>query len=143
VTAVDTNILVYAHRRDSKWHQPASQCVKMLAEASVQWLIPWPCIHEFIGMVTHPRAYSPPSTLQEALAQIDLWAASPTLVLGGESATHLSTLRQLLEKGKVIGPMVHDARVAAICLDHGVDEFLTADRDFSRFPDLKTRNPLI
>lgn len=44
---------------------------------------------------------------------------------------------------RIAGPAVHDARIAAICLQHGVSELLSADRDFSRFPELKTRNPLV
>jgi hypothetical protein len=68
---------------------------------------------------------------------------SPTLVLLAESEGYWSELRSLLEQGRVSGAMVHDARVAAICRDHGVRELWTADRDFSRFPSLTTRNPLV
>jgi predicted nucleic acid-binding protein len=48
-----------------------------------------------------------------------------------------------LEQGRISGPQVHDARVAAICQDHGVRELWTADRDFGRFPALKVRNPFV
>jgi predicted nucleic acid-binding protein len=95
VIAVDTNILVYAHRRDSEWHGPAVRTVTELAEGAAPWAIPWP------------------------------------------------ELRKLLATARLTGPKVHDARIAAICLHAGVSELLSADRDFSRFPDLETRNPLI
>jgi toxin-antitoxin system PIN domain toxin len=143
VIAVDTNLLVYAHRRDSAWHAPASAAIKQLAEGRAGWAIPWPCVHEFLAVVTHPRIYTPPSSIGKALAQVDLWLASPTLVLLAEGAAHWDGLRALVQNGRIVGPQVHDARVAALCLQHGVREILTADRDFSRFPKLRTRNPLV
>ena len=140
--AVDSNILVYAHRRDSAWHKPAKDCLVRLAEAKAPWLIPWPCIHEFLAIVTHPRIYNPPSNLSAAVQQVDNWLASPSLVLGGESPQHWQTLRNLTLQARVSGPLFHDARVAAICLDHDVELLWSADRDFSRFARLKVENPL-
>ena len=82
--ALDTNLLVYAHRRDSAWHEDAAARVRALAEGSANWAIPWPCIHEFLGLVTHPRIYAPPTPLTKALAQVSAWLESPTLVLLAE-----------------------------------------------------------
>ncbi len=141
--AVDSNILVYAHRRDSEWHLPAAELLKGLAEGLNQWSVPWPSIHEFLAIVTHPRIYAPPSTLSQAVEQVDAWFGSESIVLLGESSDHWAELKGLLGKGQVQGPLVHDARIAALCLTHGVTELLTADRDFSRFPSLATRNPLL
>lgn len=141
--AVDSNILVYAHRRDSEWHEPASVLIRTLAEGQSEWAVPWPCIHEFLAIVTHPKIYAPPSTLEQAAMQVDAWLESPALVLLGESEDHWQLLRQLLVAGKVQGPMIHDARIAALCLAHGIAELLTADRDYNRFPMLATRNPLL
>ena len=141
--AVDTNVLVHAHRRDSDWHDRANACVRSLAEGRAAWAIPWPCLHEFLAVVTHPRIYAPPSTNEQAAEQVDAWMESPALVVLEEPYDHWSILRRLLAAGKVSGPLVHDARVAAICIGHGVRELLTADRDFSRFSSLATRNPLV
>ena len=69
--------------------------------------------------------------------------ASPTLLLLTESGSHWGTLVPLLTSARIRGPMVHDARIAALCLQHGVRELWTADRDFSRFRDITVRNPLI
>lgn len=140
--ATDANLLVYAHRADSEWHEQARRRLASLAEGRVSWGFPWPCVHEFLGIVTHPRIYDPPSTLVAAVEQVDAWLESPVAELLTETFTHWEILKDLLRKGQVKGPMVHDARVAAVCLAHGVTEFWTADRDFSRFPDLPTRNPL-
>ena len=79
--AVDTNILVYSHRRDSLWHDGASRCVRELAEGRAAWAISWPRLHEFLAIVTHPRIYSPPTNVAAALAQVDAWMESPSLVL--------------------------------------------------------------
>jgi toxin-antitoxin system PIN domain toxin len=140
--AADTNLLVYAHRADAEWHDAASVCIKRLAEGSITWGIPWPCVHEFLSIVTHPRIYAPPSSLEQAIDQIDAWLESPRAELIGESYTHWDVLKSQLTKGKVRGPMVQDARIAAICIGKGVTEFWSADREFSRFPALRTLNPL-
>jgi predicted nucleic acid-binding protein len=68
---------------------------------------------------------------------------SPSLVLLTEAPTHWSTLRSQLQAGRITGPRVHDARVAALCLSHGVSELWSADRDFGRFSALNVRNPLL
>jgi toxin-antitoxin system PIN domain toxin len=143
VIAVDTNILVYAHRKDSPFHQLAKERVAMLAEGPSAWAIPWPCLHEFVGVATHPRIYKPPTALKDALIQVDIWLESPSLVLLSESDRYWSSIRPILEEGHVVGPRVHDARIAALCSQHGVRELWSADRDFSRFPSITVINPLI
>jgi toxin-antitoxin system PIN domain toxin len=141
--AVDTNLLVYAHRADSSWHDAARPLIADLAEGVAAWAIPWPCIHEFLAIVTHPRIYRPPTPAPAAVAQVDAWMESPSLVLLGEAAGHWQELRALVLAGRADGPRVHDARVAALCVSHGVREFWSADRDFGRFPGVVVVNPLV
>ncbi len=141
--AVDTNVLVYAHREDSPWHEAAYGRVQALAEGRAPWAVPWPCLHEFIAIVTHPRIFMPPTPLAAAIDQIDAWLESPSLVLLAESDGYWQELKRLLVAGRVAGPRVHDARIAAICRYHGVGELWSADRDFGRFPDLNVVNPLL
>lgn len=141
--AVDTNILVYAHRADSEWHQAASERVAQLAEGRGAWAIPWPCLHEFLAIASHPKIFSPPTPLAAAIDQVDAWLESPTLHLLAESDLHWPQLRGLILAGKVAGPRVHDARIAALCLQHGVSELWSADRDFGRFRELAVSNPLV
>ena len=141
--AVDTNILVYAHREDSAWHDAALRVVTALAEARAAWAVPWPCLHEFLAIVTHPRIYRPPTPLEIALDQVSAWLESPTLVRLAENESYWDALRDCLAAGRVAGPQVHDARIAALCLAHGVRELWTHDRDFGRFPRLPVRNPLV
>ena len=140
--AVDSNLLVYAHREDSPWHAPAYGCLARLAQGRSSWAIPWPCLHEFLAIVTHPKIYAPPTPLEKAVDQVEAWLESPSLVLLAEVADYWPQLRSLVRAGKASGPKAHDARVAAICLQHGVSELWTVDRDFSRFSGFNVRNPL-
>lgn len=141
--AVDTNVLVYAHREDSPWHDAAYARIAELAEGRESWAIPWPCIHEFLAIVTHPRIYAPPTPLTTAVDQVDAWLESPSMTLLAESEGYWAELKSLLRDGRIAGPQVHDARVAGLCRLHGVRELWTADRDFSRFAGLEVRNPLV
>jgi toxin-antitoxin system PIN domain toxin len=143
VIAVDTNVLVYAHREDAAFHEAAAGAVAGLAEGRASWAIAWPCLHEFLAIVTHPRIFVPPTPLARALDQVSAWLESPSLVLLAETADYWSVLRPLAGSARVTGPRVHDARIAALCLHHGVEELWSADRDFSRFPRLAVRNPLL
>ncbi len=140
--AVDSNLLVYSHREDSPWHESAYARIVELAEGQALWAIPWPCIHEFLAIVTHPRIYDPPTPLEKAISQVDAWMESPSLLLLSESEDYWQQAQSLIQSGKVCGPQVHDARIAALCRYHGVAELWTADRDFGRFPKLKVRNPI-
>jgi toxin-antitoxin system PIN domain toxin len=141
--AVDTNILIYAHRKDAVSHNQAATVINRLAEGKTAWSIPWPCIHEFLAIVTHTRIFSPPSTLTEACRQVAAWFESPMLVMLGEEGGYWPVLERTLSQANISGPKVHDARIAALCLHHGVNELWSADRDFKLFPTLSTRNPLL
>jgi uncharacterized protein len=100
-------------------------------------------VHEFFAIATHARFYKPQTPTAKALDQIEAWLASPSLVMLSESGAHWPQLRTLLQRARTSGPAVHDARIAALCLQHGVSELWSADRDFSRFVALRVVNPLI
>ncbi len=139
--AVDTNILVYAHRVESAWHDRAGRAVREVAEGAGPWAIPWPCVHEFLAITTHPICN--PTPIAAAIDQVDAWLESPSLVTLAEDDDYWAMLRALVGQARLDGPRVHDARVAALCLSHAVRELWTADRDFSLFPALRVRNPLV
>jgi toxin-antitoxin system PIN domain toxin len=141
--AVDTNILVYAMRADLRWHSEAVACLHSLRQSASRWAIPWPALHEVFATLTRPRRLSPPASTSEALAYLQALTEEPDCVLLHEGPSHFELLRDLITMGNVQGAQVHDARIAAICLSHGVSELWTADRDFSRFPQLRVRNPLV
>ena len=142
--AVDTNILVYAHRTDSPYYSEASRLLKSLSEGDIAWTIPWPCCYEFLSVVTNRRIWGDDATpIQRAWQQIAAWTDSPSNRLIGETDDFLDILHRFVARPHVSGPVVHDARVAAICVSHGVEALLTRDRDFSLFPELPTRDPLL
>jgi toxin-antitoxin system PIN domain toxin len=141
--AVDSNLLVYAHREDAEWHAEASAVMLRLANGNEPWAIPWPCVHEFLAIVTHPNIYKPPTPLKIACKAIRAWTAAPTLVFIGEGLGYFDKLEELALGAKAVGGAIHDARIAAICRHHGVKELWSADRDFARFRDFKARNPLV
>lgn len=139
--AVDTNVLVPALMRDHPNHATAAGVLRDLAIAPAAWAIPWPCIHEFLSITTSPRIFSPTASPAQALDQLGVWCDSPSVRLIGESPRHLATLTTVLARSGVIGVRIHDARIAAICLDHGVTHFLSADRDFTAFPGFRVSDP--
>lgn len=139
--AIDTNVLVYAEIASSTHHQKARRTLAALAEGMAPWAIPWPCLYEFLRVVTHPRVYHPPVPLSVALRDAGKVLDSPTLVMLHETPSHRDVMARVLTEAQVSGNLIHDAHIAALCLEHGVSEFLTGDRDFSRFPFLTVRNP--
>jgi predicted nucleic acid-binding protein len=70
--AVDTNVLVYAHRIESEFCQPAAAAIRRLPESPEQWAIPWPCLHEFLAVVTHPAIFRVSSVVEAAISQIEI-----------------------------------------------------------------------
>lgn len=141
--ALDTNLLVYAHRPDAQFHREASGVLSGLAKGTQRWAIPWPCVHEFVAVITHPRIYATPTPLDIALAALGALNALSNLEFIGEGEGYLERLDEIARPARVTGGAIHDARIAAICQFHGVKELWSADRDFSRFPQLMTRNPLL
>ncbi len=140
--AVDTNLLVYAHRRESRVHGPASAIMRRLAEGDDAWAIPWPCCYEFLSVVTNRRIWKDrATTVERAWRQLDVWTSSPSSRLLGETDDFFDLLSGFIQRPRVHGPVIHDARVAALCVAHGAEALLTRDRDFSLFPELPTRDP--
>lgn len=140
--AVDTSVLVYAHRTDSPSHGPAARSLVQIVERGAPWAIAWPCVHEFLAVVTNHRIFPVPSPSPRALDQVVAWRDAGAHFLA-EGAGHFSRLAGLVTAAGISGPKIHDARIAALCLDQGIDELWSVDRDFSRFPGLRVRNPLV
>jgi toxin-antitoxin system PIN domain toxin len=138
--AVDTNFLVYAHRAEMPQHERALSLLADLAEGEAPWAVPWPCVHEFFASVTASK-WKSPTPPSRALAALKSIADSPSVQLIGEGVEHLEILFDIVANGRVQGGAIHDARIAAICIAHGINELWTADRDFARFPSLRTHNP--
>ena len=139
--AVDTNVLVYAEITSSPHYEAASAVLRTLAEGRAPWAIPWPCVYEFLRVVTHPRVYHPPVPAARALADLQAILSSPSLILLSETSRHAEMSVDVVRESGVSGNPMHDAHIAALCLEHGVSELITGDRDFGRFAGLKIVNP--
>jgi uncharacterized protein len=136
VIALDTNVLVYAHRAEMPLHAPALARLRELAEGTEPFAIPLFVIGEFVRVVTHPRAFTPPTALDVALAFVDGILGSPSARLLTPSTTFPALFADACRDGAAVGNLAFDAQLVAVCREHGVTELLTEDRDFTRFPGL-------
>jgi len=139
--ALDANVLVYAAIESSLHHTRALETLKTHAEGVRPWALPWPCVYEFFRVVTHPRVFHPPMPGEQALAFLRALFASPSLHLLSESPRHPELMEAVVRAANVSGNLTHDAHIAALCLEHGVTEIVTGDRDFSRFEGLRVTHP--
>ena len=139
--ALDTNVLVHAEIVTSPFHTTARLLLQSLAEGPAPWAIPWPCVYEFLRVVTHPRVYHPPMPIALALGDLRAILGSPSLVLLAETPRHPDVMASIVEASGATGNLLHYAHIAALCVEHGVSELLTGDRDFARFTDVRTVNP--
>ena len=139
--ALDTNVLVHAEILTSPFHTVARRTLYRRATGRAPWAIPWPCVYEFLRVVTHPRVYHPPMPSAAAMSDVRRILASPSLVLLGETTRHGEVMASVIEASGATGNLIHDAHIAALCLEHGVSELVTGDRDFARFPQVRTINP--
>ncbi|HEX9885277.1 MAG TPA: TA system VapC family ribonuclease toxin [Longimicrobiales bacterium] len=132
--ALDTNILIYAHREEFPEHPRALAWLRRLASRDVPWALPVFTLGEFIRVVTHPRIFDPPTPLEDALAALDALAASPGVRILSPDRRFPRLLAEAVRVGRATGNLAFDAQIAAVCREHGVAQILTRDRDFSRFP---------
>ena len=141
--AFDTNLLVYSHRRESRLGDEALAVMTALAEGDRAWAIPWPCCYEFLSVVTNRRIWKGEATTSDhAWRQFRAWTMSPSNLMIGETDDFMEILHRFVNRPHVVGGVVHDARIAAVCVAHGVEALFTRDRDFSLFPELPTHDPL-
>lgn len=114
-----------------------------LRRGTVRWALPWPAAHEFFATVTNLHRMKQPTAPADAFEVLRALEADPNCEFLSECPRHLAILEQLVSRGKLTGSQIHDARIAAICIGHGISELWSADRDFSRMPALRVRNPLV
>ena len=140
--AIDTNLLVYAHRPEMPFHKRTREVMTAALSEPEPVATPWPCIHEFLAVVSNPRIFEDPTPIDAALDAVGRLRDS----LGGgflaEGEGYLRVLERIAKPALLQGAVVHDARIAALCQYHGVRVLWSADRDFSRFPDFAVANPL-
>jgi len=139
--AVDTNILVYAHREEFQRHDAALEFLRGIACSPEPWVLLWPCLYEFVRVVTHPRLFEPPTPLDDAVEAVEGLLSSSSVLLFGEGKRHPSWFSKMLRHSGATGNLAFDAHIAALMKEHGIPEIVTADRDFHRFPGIRVSNP--
>ncbi len=138
---LDTNVLVYAHRAELSEFGVARRLISDLLSGKEKVGFTHTVLHEFIATVTSAGKFSRPSTMTEALAQIDYWLAAPNASVINATLDHFETLFELTKSGDFNGQKIYDAQIAAVCIGNKVSEFLTNDAGFEKFSELRTRNP--
>lgn len=140
--ALDTNLLVYAHRAGCAEHVDAQRAIERAAAESDGWCIPLPCLFEFWSVVTHPASTggaSPPHLASRFVEALIGAGRARVLAPGDRFAERC--IEAAVRLG-VHGPRVFDLQIGLLCLEAGVTELWTRDAGFVAFPGLKVRDPL-
>ena len=137
----DVNVLVYAHREDALNHVAYRAWLVELIQGDRAYGYSELALSGFIRVVTHPRIFNPPSSLGDALAFAGQIRNQPNGVQVSPGARHWSIFTNLCSRAGARGNLVSDAYFAALAIESGSD-WITTDRDYSRFPGLRWRHPL-
>jgi hypothetical protein len=138
---IDANILLYAYDESAEQYDQARSWLEQQFSGGDLTALSWQSITAFLRIGTNPRAYTAPFTLREAAQIVSEWLNQGTVVVLTPTSRHWEIFRELLEEGQAAGPLVMDAHLAALSIEHGA-VLCTTDRDFSRFRGLRTSNPL-
>jgi len=139
--AIDTNILVAAHRGDASGHAEALDAVNRLVTSRRPWGLPVFCVGEFIRVVTHPRVWRQPTLAETAIESLRRLINVPTCRLLSPGTGYFDLLSESLLQGDARGNIVFDAQIVAVCLDQGASKILSLDRDFDLFLGLDRIDP--
>ena len=139
---VDTNLLLYAYHPRASQHEQARQWLEDTLSGSEFVRFAWLNLWGFLRIATNARVFERPLSIAEAEAAVWSWLDRPTAGILDPGERHRDILGMLLSAGQTAGPLVMDAVVAAIAIEHGAT-LCTTDRDFTRFPGLKWTNPLL
>lgn len=138
---VDANLLLYAYHPQAEQHGRSRAWLEAVLSGTDPVGFAWLSLWAFVRIATNPRVFERPLSVAEADAAVSSWLAQPMSVILEPGERHWDVLRVLLGEGQAIGPLVMDAVLAAIAIEHGAT-ICTTDRDFARFPNLKWSNPL-
>lgn len=137
---IDTNVLVYAHREEFGVHDKAKKLLNKIAQSYDPWVLLWPCIYEFIRIITHPKLFHPPTPVDLGLEAVKSLHNACTAILG-ETKQHHKWFMSIISETKCKGNHVFDAHIAALMREHGIDEIITSDKDFYQFSWIKVIKP--
>ena len=142
MVALDTSVLAYAVNRFAPEHPRATRVVEDLLNGELPWALPWPVVHEFLHLVTHPHAVARPLRPGEASAFVEQVLASPSVQVLSPGPGHAGALIEVLGSVETPGGLPAGLTIAVILREHGVRELLSADRGMRRFPFLSVIDPV-
>jgi predicted nucleic acid-binding protein len=142
VRAVDAGLLCFAVNRYAAEHARASRLLEELANGDAPWALPWPAVHEFLALVTHPHTVARPLRPLDAWGFVAELAHGPLVRWLGPTARHAAVLESVLAGLDADTPAPAALELAVVLREHGVGEVLSTDRELARFAFLTVRNPL-
>lgn len=140
---IDTNILIYAADRDSRFHERSRSLLEECRASVAPWYLTWGILYEFLRVTTHIRVLREPWTLDEAMAFVDALLAAPAVAVLVPTGRHAAILGEAVaELPELSGNIVHDATTAVLMREHGIRRIHTRDMDFHRFPWVEVVDPM-
>ena len=139
---VDANLLLYAYDPRSAHHIASRKWLEETLSGTDLVRFAWVTLWAFLRISTNPRVFERPLTVEEATRAVGAWLAQPVAGILEPSERHWETLQELAIQAQVKGPLIMDAVIATLAIEHGAT-LHTTDVDFARFPGLKWRNPLL
>jgi toxin-antitoxin system PIN domain toxin len=141
VTVLDANVLLYAYNADAPQQSAAAQWLTELLASRETIALPWVTVWAFLRISTNSRIWANPRSASEAFAIVGEWLAQPGVVALQPGPLHAEILEKLVVGHAATGPLLTDAVLAALAIEHGA-VLASTDQDFRRFPDLRWLNPL-
>lgn len=138
---VDANVLLYARNASDPRHEPARAWLEEALNGTTRVGLPWWTLTAFVRISTNARAFPDPLTPEEATQQVDDWLDAPRAWIPEPTAQYRDVLMSLVRTHDVRGPLVTDAQLAALAIDHGVP-VVSTDADFARFRSVEWIDPL-
>ena len=139
---IDANVLLYAYHPKAEQHHESRVWLEAALSRPEFVRFAWLTLWAFLRISTNPRVFERPLSISEAGEAVSDWLAQPVAGILEPGERHWDILSRLMHDGQATGPLVMDAVLAAIAIEHGAT-LCTTDRDFSRFAGLKWMNPLI
>lgn len=139
---IDANLLLYAYDPNAAEHEASRLWLEATLSGSPLVRFSWLTVWAFLRIATNPRVFERPLSTEEAEHHVSSWLAQPSAGVLEPGERHWEILQQLTREGQASGPLVMDAALAAIAIEHGAT-LCTTDRDFARFPGLTWTNPIV
>jgi len=141
VILVDANLLIYAYIPGLPQHEAARAWLEEQFTSTPRVGLPWPSLLAFVRLVTNPRVFERPASIEEAWGRVEEWLNLPSVWIPQPTERHPEVLGELMRKAVDRAQLVPDAHLAALAIEHGL-VLCSTDGDFARFPGLRWQNPL-